>query len=89
MCAVCVFGLFIRAMGNDCVTVASGLMMLLSLRVMKDASCVHMKEKKKKINVASGGKGVWQRVIWKTDSGCEEGEVEVEEEEGRNGKGGG
>lgn len=40
---VCVFvGLFICAMGDDCVTVASGVMMVPSLELMKDASCVHM-----------------------------------------------
>lgn len=56
--------LFICAMGDDCVTVASGVMMILSLQVMKDASCVHMREKKRrKINVASGEEGVWQRVV--------------------------
>lgn len=61
---VCVFacvrvfvGLFIRAMGNDCVTVASGLMMLLSLRVMKDASCVQMKGKKEENQCSVRGKG--------------------------------
>lgn len=57
---VCVYlfvALFICAKGNDCVTVASGVMMVLSLQEMKDASCLHMREKKKEINVASGEKG--------------------------------
>lgn len=63
-CVYLFVGLFICVMGNDCVTVASGVMMVLSLQVMKDASCVHMREKKRwKINVVSGEEGVWQRVV--------------------------
>lgn len=56
-------GLFICAMGNDCVTVASGVMMVLSFQEMKDASCLHMREKKKENQCGVGGKGAWQRVV--------------------------